>query len=69
VYFSYARRMHPWLFEIYSVGGMTIEEFRARVKAKMGEDSGEGGSASAPTGDQNAAFANLNKELKGKFKK
>ena len=69
VYLSYARRLHPWLYEIYKVGGMTIEEFRTRVKAKMAEDdSGAGSSASAGT-PPNAAFANLNKELNKKFKK
>jgi len=71
VYLSYARRTHPWIYEIYKVGGMTIEEFRSRVKAKMDDDnssapsSAGGQSAPAP----NAAFANLNKELNKKFKK
>jgi hypothetical protein len=71
VYLSYARRTHPWLYEIYKVGGMTIEEFRSRVKAKMeGGDSDAGAGAGGPTGTlANAAFANLNKELNKKFKK
>lgn len=71
VYFSYARRMHPWLYEIYKVGGMTADEFRARVKAKMNDDNSgtSSSSASQSGGAPNAAFANLNKELNKKFKK
>ncbi len=70
VYVSYARGKHPWLYDIYSVGGMTLEEFRNRVKAKMEEDEGSGSAPqSAPGAGPNAAFANLNKEINKKFKK
>ena len=71
MYFSYARRLHPWLYEIYKVGGMTIEEFRSRVKAKMDESdsAAPAGSSGSSGGLPNAAFANLNKELNKKFKK
>jgi hypothetical protein len=70
VYFSYAKRMHPWLYEIYSVGGMTLEEFRSKVKEKIEEDSSGSSGSQPPQADaQNQAFANLNKEIKRKFKK
>ena len=70
VYFSYAKRMHPWLYDIYKVGGMTIEEFRTRVKAKMSEETSGASSSSGSSGaPANVAFANLNKELNKKFKK
>lgn len=70
VYTSYARSKHAWLYDIYKVGGMTAEEFRSRVKAKMDEDEGGGpASPGAPGAGPNAAFANLNKEINKKFKK
>ncbi len=70
VYVSYARSKHGWLYDIYKVGGMTLEEFRNRVKAKMQEDEGNASAgASAPGAGPNAAFANLNKEINKKFKK
>ena len=68
VYISYARSKHPWLFEIFSVGGMTPGEVRNRVKSKMDEDEHSTAAPSTP-GSANAAFANLNKELNKKFKK
>lgn len=70
VYVSYARSKHGWLYDIYKVGGMTLEEFRNRVKAKMEEDEGGGPAApGTPGAGPNAAFANLNKEINKKFKK
>lgn len=70
VYTSYARSKHPWLYDIYKVGGMTLDEFRNRVKSKMTEDEGGGLAVpGTPGAAPNAAFANLNKEINKKFKK
>ena len=48
---------------------MTIEEFRARVKSKMGEDAREEANPTPVVSSSNGAFANLNKEVNKKFKK
>ncbi len=70
VYFAYAREKHAWLYEIYKMGGMTLDEFRGRVQEKMGSDS----SGEPAAGEDRNAVANpelekLNKESHKKFKK
>ena len=67
IYFAYARERAKWIYDIYKIGGMTLDEFRAKIREKMAEDAGkpkqEPGTASNP------ALQNLNKELEKKFKK
>ncbi len=68
---AYARERVKWLYEIYRIGGMTLDEFRSRVQEKMNEDAGRppSSAAKASTASDNPALANLNKELSKKFKK
>ncbi|MFH1306800.1 MAG: hypothetical protein ABIH83_04080, partial [Candidatus Micrarchaeota archaeon] len=73
LFFAYAKEKYKWLYEIYKMGGMSLEEFRRRVKEKMSQGSGEGTITPEGGGDgedtDNPAFNNLNKELDKKFKK
>jgi len=67
IYFAYARERAKWIYEIYKIGGMTLDEFRSQIREKMALDAGKGpDNAAAPA---NPAFQNLNKELDKKFKK
>lgn len=67
IYFAYARERAKWIYEIYKIGGMTLDEFRSQIREKMAQDAGKSqDGAGAPA---NPAFQNLNKELDRKFKK
>ena len=70
VYFAFAREKHAWLYEIYKMGGMTLDEFRARVQEKMDSDLGDAPpDAGAQSAAANLALEKLNKDSHKKFKK
>ena len=66
IYFAYARERARWIYDIYKMGGMSIDEFRSQVKAKMSGVDEDGPQKPPP---QNDAFQKLNKELEKKFRK
>lgn len=71
--FAYAKENHKWLYEIYKMGGLSIEEFRARIKEKMSEQKGDSQKKITPDAadgdDDNKAFSNLSTAADKKFKK
>lgn len=68
LFIAYAREKHAWLYEIYKMGGITLDEFRRRVKEKMDQDSGAAGAPSPSAGSNNLSVDKVNKAAK-KFKK
>ncbi|MFH0927345.1 MAG: hypothetical protein V1822_02085, partial [Candidatus Micrarchaeota archaeon] len=71
---AYAKENHKWLYEIYRMGGLSLEEYRKRIKEKMEDDrSGKTQQAAdeqkAEKMAENKAFSNLSKSADKKFKK
>ncbi|MFA5108327.1 MAG: hypothetical protein WC492_02215, partial [Candidatus Micrarchaeia archaeon] len=72
IYYAYAKEHYRWLYEIYKMGGMTIDEFREKIKQKMQSQSSEedaNGSGQVKSATKNEAFNNLERVIDKKFKK
>jgi hypothetical protein len=69
IYFAYAREKLSWLYEIYKIGGMTLDEFRSHVKKHMDAEANGPKEGEKEPEEGNEHLANLNKELAKKFKK